>query len=50
MSNPSVILFEIDSDQAAEAVKLSQQFFPSAIITVLKDLSNNERAVLLEIR
>ena len=50
MSNPSVILFEIDSDQAAEAVKSSQQFFPSAIITVLKDLSNNERAVLLEIR
>ena len=50
MSNPSVILFEIDSDQAAEAVKLSQQFFPSAITTVLKDLSNNERAVLLEIR
>ena len=50
MSNPSVILFEIDSDQAAAAVKLSQQFFPSAIITVLKDLSNNERAVLLEIR
>ena len=49
-SNPSVILFEIDSDQAAEAVKLSQQFFPSAITTVLKDLSNNERAVLLEIR
>ena len=50
MSNPSVILFEIDSDQAPEAVKLSQQFFPSAITTVLKDLSNNERAVLLEIR
>ena len=50
MSNPSVILFEIDSDQAAEAGKLSQQFFPSAITTVLKDLSNNERAVLLEIR
>ena len=50
MSNPSVILFEIDADQAAEAVKSSQQFFPSAIITVLKDLSNNERAVLLEIR
>ena len=50
MCNPSVILFEIDSDQAAEAVKLSQQFFPSAITTVLKDLSNNERAVLLEIR
>ncbi len=50
MSNPSAILFEIDSDQAAEAVKLSQQFFPSAITTVLKDLSNNERAVLLEIR
>jgi release factor glutamine methyltransferase len=50
MSNPGVILFEIDSDQASEAVKLSQQFFPSAITTVLKDLSNNERAVLLEIR
>ena len=50
MSNPGVILFEIDSDQAAEAVKLSQQYFPSAITTVLKDLSNNERAVLLEIR
>ena len=50
MANPSVILFEIDSDQAAAAVKLSQQFFPSAITTVLKDLSNNERAVLLEIR
>ena len=50
MSNPSVILFEIDSDQAAEAVKLSQQFFPSAITTVLKDLSKNERALLLEIR
>tara|TARA_B110000014_G_C20068662_1_gene557104 strand:- start:413 stop:1261 length:849 start_codon:yes stop_codon:yes gene_type:complete len=50
MSNPSVILFEIDSDQAPEAVKLAQQFFPSAITTVLKDLSNNERAVLLEIR
>ena len=50
MSSPGVILFEIDSDQASEAVKLSQQFFPSAITTVLKDLSNNERAVLLEIR
>ena len=50
MSTPGVILFEIDSDQASEAVKLSQQFFPSAITTVLKDLSNNERAVLLEIR
>ena len=50
MSNPGVILFEIDSDQASEAVKLSQQFFPSAITTVLKDLTNNERAVLLEIR
>ena len=50
MSNPSVILFEIDSDQAPEAVKLAQQIFPSAITTVLKDLSNNERAVLLEIR
>ena len=50
MSNPGVILFEIDSDQASEAVKLCQQFFPSAITTVLKDLSNNERAVLLEIR
>ena len=50
MSNPGAILFEIDSDQASEAVKLSQQFFPSAITTVLKDLSNNERAVLLEIR
>ena len=50
MSNPGVILFEIDSDQASEAVKLSQQFFPSAITTVLKDLSSNERAVLLEIR
>ena len=50
MSNPGVILFEIDPDQASEAVKLCQQFFPSAITTVLKDLSNNERAVLLEIR
>ena len=50
MSNPGVILFEIDSDQTPEAVKLSQQYFPSAITTVLKDLSNNERAVLLEIR
>ena len=50
MSSPGVILFEIDSDQASEAVKLSQQFFPSAITTVLKDLTNNERAVLLEIR
>ena len=50
MSNPGVILFEIDPDQASEAVKLCQQFFPSAITTVLKDLSNNQRAVLLEIR
>ena len=50
MSNPGIILFEIDPDQASEAVKLCQQFFPSAITTVLKDLSNNERAVLLEIR
>jgi release factor glutamine methyltransferase len=50
MSNPGAILFEIDSDQAFEAVKLSQQFFPSAITTVLKDLSNDERAILIEIR
>jgi release factor glutamine methyltransferase len=50
MSNPGAILFEIDSDQASEAVKLSQQFFPSAITTVLKDFSNDERAILIEIR
>ncbi len=51
-NNIKDIIPEIASivSQAAAAVKLSQQFFPSAITTVLKDLSNNERAVLLEIR
>ena len=50
MANPGVILFEIDSDQASEAVKLSKQFFPAAITTVLTDFSNNERAILVEIK
>ena len=49
MASTSVILFEIDSDQGAEAAKISKSYFPLGEVTVLRDLNNDDRAVLIEL-
>ena len=49
MAGTSVILFEIDSDQGIEAVKISKRYFPLGKVTVLNDLNNDQRAVLIEL-
>ncbi|MFL2759378.1 MAG: peptide chain release factor N(5)-glutamine methyltransferase [Dehalococcoidia bacterium] len=49
MANPGVILFEIDSDQGAVASEISKHYFPLGEVTVLSDLSNDQRAVLIEL-
>ena len=49
MDSTSIILFEIDSDQGIEASKISKNNFPLGDVTVLKDLNNDDRAVLIEL-
>ena len=49
MDSTSIILFEIDSDQGIEASKISKNTFPLGDVTVLKDLNNDDRAVLIEL-
>ncbi len=49
MASTSVILFEIDSDQGIEAAEISKSYFPNGEVTVLRDLSNDDRAVLIEL-
>ena len=49
MANPGVILFEIDSDQGAVASEIAKHYFPLGEVTVLSDLSNDQRAVLIEL-
>ncbi|MED6296038.1 MAG: peptide chain release factor N(5)-glutamine methyltransferase [Chloroflexota bacterium] len=49
MDSTSIILFEIDSDQGIEASKISKNTFPLGEVTVLKDLNNDDRAVLIEL-
>ena len=49
MASTSVILFEIDSDQGAEAAKISKSYFPLGEVTVLRDLNNDDRAVQIEL-
>ena len=49
MDSRSIILFEIDSDQGIEASKISKNTFPLGDVSVLKDLNNDDRAVLIEL-
>jgi len=49
MDSTSIILFEIDSDQGIEASKISKNTFPLGDVSVLKDLNNDDRAVLIEL-
>ena len=49
MANISVILFEIDSDQGSAAAEIAKHYFPLGEVTVLSDLSNDQRAVLIEL-
>lgn len=49
LNKPGMVLFEIQFDQTIEVVRRIQNFFPEAIISIIKDYSNLDRIIKVEV-
>lgn len=49
LNKPGVVLLEIQFDQAAPIIQKIQKILPGAVVSVIKDYSNHDRIIRLEV-
>jgi release factor glutamine methyltransferase len=50
INSPGLVLLEIQNDQASKVVKIVNQVLPTSKISVIKDYSNNDRVIRIELK